>query len=161
LIYWTRLAKETDVDYLDMHIYPVNLDFFTRRPLEVADLAAKNGKSLVIGEGWLYKSRDGELGKNGLSYVELYARDVFSFWAPLDSKFIGDLVQYSRAYHVEYMSLFWVQYLFGYVDYTPSLAKAAPGELQQLGVLSAVGNIVAKKPSSTGKAYQRYITAPQ
>ncbi len=56
LTYWTRLATETDVDYLDMHIYPVNFDFFTRRPLEVADLAAKNGKSLVIGEGWLYKS---------------------------------------------------------------------------------------------------------
>jgi len=161
LTYWTRLATETDVDYLDMHIYPVNFDFFTHRPLEVADLAAKNGKSLVIGEGWLYKSRDGELGKQGLSYVELYSRDVFSFWAPLDSKFIGDLVQYSRAHPVEYMSLFWVQYLYGYVDYTPALAKAAPGELQQHGVLSAVGNIVARKPSSTGKAFQRYITAPQ
>jgi len=160
LTYWTRLTKETDVDYLDMHIYPVNFDSLTRRPLEVADLAAKNGKSLVIGEGWLYKSRDGELGKQGLSYVELYARDVFSFWAPLDSKFIGDLAQYSRAHHVEYMSLFWVQYLFGYVDYTPALAKAAPGELQQLGVQSAVGNIVAKKPSSSGKAFQRYITTP-
>jgi len=160
LTYWTRLAKETDVDYLDMHIYPVNFDFFTRRPLEVADLAAKNGKSLLIGEGWLYKSRDGELVKNGLSYVELYARDVFSFWAPLDSKFIGDLIQYSRAHHVEYMSLFWVQYLFGYVDYTPALAKATPGELQQLGVLSAAGNIVAKRPSSSGKAFQHYISAP-
>lgn len=129
LVYWTRLAKETDVDYLDMHIYPVNFDFLTRRPLQIADLAAQNRKSLVIGEGWLYKSRDGELGKHGLSYVELYSRDVFSFWSPLDSKFIGDLVQYSRAHHVEYMSLFWVQYLFGYVDYTLAQAKAAPGEL--------------------------------
>lgn len=161
LTYWTRLAKDTDVDYLDMHIYPVNHDFLTHRPLEVADLAAKNGKSLVIGEGWLYKSRDGELGKHGLGYVELYSRDVFSFWAPLDSKFIGNLVQYSRAHRVEYMSLFWVQYLFGYVDYTPALSKAAPGELQQLGVRSAVGNILTKKPSSTGNAYQRYITARQ
>ncbi len=161
LTYWTRLARETDVDYLDMHIYPVNFDFFASRPLEVADLAAKNNKSLVIGEGWLYKSRDRELGKSGLSYLELYSRDVFSFWAPLDSKFIGDLVQYSRAHQVEYMSLFWVQYLFGYLDYTPALAQAAPGELQQLGVRSAVGNIVAKKPSSTGKAYQGYISGPQ
>jgi len=160
LTYWTRLAKETDVDYLDMHIYPVNFDFFTHRPLEVADLAAKNGKSLVIGEGWLHKSRDGELGQQGLSYVELFSRDVFSFWAPLDSKFIGDLVQYCRAHQVEYMSLFWVQYLFGYVDYTPALAKAAPGELQQLGVLSAIGNIVAKRPSSSGKAFQHYLSAP-
>jgi hypothetical protein len=161
LVYWTRLAKETDIDYLDMHIYPVNFDFLSRRPLQIADLAVQNGKSLVIGEGWLFKSRDGELGKHGLSYVELYSRDVFSFWSTLDSKFIGALVQYSRTHHVEYLSLFWVQYLFGYVDYTPALAKSAPGKLQQLGVRSAIGNIVAKEPSSTGKAYQRYINAPQ
>lgn len=157
LTYWTRLAEETDVDYLDMHIYPINFDFLALRPLQIADLALQNGKSLVIGEGWLFKSRDGELGKHGLGYVELYSRDVFSFWAPLDSKFIGALVQYSLAHHVEYMSLFWVHYLWGYVGYNTTLDKLTPRELQILGVKAAIGNIISKELSSTGKAYQRFI----
>jgi len=158
LEYWRRLAAETDVDYLDLHIYPINRDFLTRRPLEVAELARQHGKSLIIGEGWLYKSRDREIGPGGLSYVQLYARDVFSFWAPLDSEFIRVLGQYSRAHHVEYMSLFWVQYLFGYVEYTPELDQMTPGQLQQIGSRAAVGNILGKQLSPSGEEYRRAIS---
>ena len=157
LTYWQNLAPEPSVDYLDMHIYPINREYLTERPLEVAALAKKHHKFLIIGEGWLYKSRDGELGKGGTGYVTLYARDIFAFWEPLDAEFIRALAKFSRGEDVEYMSLFWVNLLYGNVDYAPALDAKSAGELQQLAVRAAVPNIVARKPSPTGAAYRQVI----
>jgi hypothetical protein len=158
-VYFERLARETDVDYLDLHIYPINHDYLTKRALEAAALARRHGKSLVIGEGWLFKSRDRELGPGGLGYVKLYARDAFSFWQPLDARLIRVLAQFSRAQRVEFMSLFWVNLLFGSLEYSPELDAKSPGEIQALAARAAVPNILAGKLSPTGEAYRSMITA--
>lgn len=67
------LAKNSSMDYIDIHFYPINRDF-TGRALQQADIARANGKRLIIGENWLYKSSDQEIG--GASAVEIIARDV-------------------------------------------------------------------------------------
>jgi hypothetical protein len=156
--YFERLARETDVDYLDLHIYPINHDYLTKRPLEAAAAARRHGKSLVIGEGWLFKSRDRELGPGGLGYVKLYARDPFTFWHPLDARFIRVLGQFSRAQYVEFMSVFWVNLLFGSLDYSRELETKSAGEIQQLAARAALPGILAKKPTPTGEAYQAMVT---
>ena len=43
---------------------------------------------MVIGDTRLCKIADSELDRAGAVWVEMFARDPFSFWSPLDSKYI-------------------------------------------------------------------------
>jgi hypothetical protein len=161
MVYFQRLVAETDIDYLDLHIYPINRDYLIVRAGDAADLARRRGKGVIIGEAWLYKMLDRELGRPEFSWADVFCRDNFSFWAPLDARFIQHIGRWSRWKGVEWVSFFWAQYLFGYADYDPSFEAKLPAEVQQLGARAAVPNIVAKRPSPAGEALQRLIRASQ
>ena len=72
-----------EIDYIDFHIYPIVDDFFIENVFIIDSIAKQNNKELVIGESWLYKAN----GSDFTNYepYQLFARDVFSFWQPLDS----------------------------------------------------------------------------
>ena len=159
-VYFQRLAAETDVEYLDVHVYPVNREFIAARLDEVAALAKRYHKGLTVGEAWLYKIRESELGRGEFSWGDIYARDIFSFWAPLDTRFIGFIGRWSRANQAEYVSFFWVQYLFGYVNYDAALESKNAAALQQLGTQNAVPKIVRHELSPTGEALKTLIARP-
>jgi hypothetical protein len=161
LVYFERLARETDVDCIDLHIYPISRDFLTGRLAEAGALAKKYHKSLIVGEAWLYKVREEELGRVDFSYPTIYGRDIFSFWAPLDVRFIGDVGRWSQAQGAELVSFFWAQYLFGYVTYEPALDGTKPAELQALATRNAVPHILAKEFSPSGLAVQKLTAAPR
>ena len=159
LVYFERLAKETDVDCIDLHIYLISRDYLTGRLAEVSELGKKYHKSLIVGETWLYKVREEELGRVDFSYPAIFGRDIFSFWAPLDARFIGDIGRWSQAHGAECVSFFWAQYLFGYVHYEAALDGKKPAELQDLGARNAVPHIVAKEFSVSGQAIQKLTAA--
>jgi hypothetical protein len=142
-VYLERLAAETPIDYLDIHIYPVNRNFFIPRALEAAKIASRHKKSLVIGEAWLYKMRDSETGRKAAE-LETFARDAYSFWAPLDGRFIQILARLARAKHIDLVSFFWPQFLFGYAEYTPTLDTRTPREISEAAIRAAVPNILKK-----------------
>ena len=73
------------VDFIDFHIYPVNLNFLPVA-LNIASTAAAAGKPVAMTECWLWKLADSEVGV--LTADQARARNPFSFWAPLDAYFI-------------------------------------------------------------------------
>ena len=53
------LCKLDEIDYVDIHIYPV-MGGFLQRTSEMAEMARRAGKGGVIGKPWLYKATHAE-----------------------------------------------------------------------------------------------------
>jgi hypothetical protein len=156
LDYIRLFSRQTAVDYIDLHIYPLaspNANFL-RRAVEMAQLAHAAGKRVIVGEAWLYKAAPRELRGNPTA-SSVFARDVYSFWAPLDARFLEILHRFGTTQGVDYISPFWTKYLFSYVDFAEAPSLASAGELLALGDRAAVKQIVAGQFSACGDAYRR------
>ena len=143
----------TDVDYIDTHIYPINRDFL-ERAITIADIAQSYDKSITMSEAWLFKTAETELGS--VTETEVFARDVFSFWTPLDQKFLEVITKLAYAKEFEFISPFWTKYFFAYLDYDEVSEKSSE-ELIALSSAEAGANIVAGKYTSTGLKYKELI----
>src|SRR6185503_3259574 len=58
-----RLARETSLDYVDLHVYPMAgpaADYIARAS-ELAQLARQQKKRVIVGETWLYKAATREM----------------------------------------------------------------------------------------------------
>jgi len=124
------LAEETDVDFIAIHIYPITGRMLTNA-IQMARIARANKKQAIIDEAWLYKILKPGGGDNVAAASEVYRRDTFSFWEPLDQKFIALILKLARAEHVSLVSFFWSGLLFGYLDHTPDLDRLPYRELAQ------------------------------
>ncbi len=150
--YIESLAKNTSVDYIDIHLYPINREF-TRRAIQQADVARTNGKRLIIGENWLYKSGENERG--GASAVNIMARDVYNFWQRLDEKFLTLVVQFARIKQIEFVSPFWSKYFFAYADYAKVKRGASNGEILRAADAEMVKNVLAGTFSGIRVTYKK------
>ncbi len=139
-----ELAK-LDIDYLDIHIYPINSDYLIDRIVRAAEIAEENGKGLAMAEAWLYKIGEDEFASKTPN--EIYGRDAYSFWEPLDSRFITVLSGFAHLLDFESMSFFWSQYFFGYLEYGKERGYADNQELLRDVILD---NIKQDPPALTG-----------
>jgi hypothetical protein len=155
--YFESLAKNTTVDYIDMHVYPIQRHFLIDNTLKIAELAHSYGKKLSVGEAWLYKASEKEFVGLEASQPAIFARDVYSFWIPLDEKFLEVMVKLSHHLKLEFLSLFWMQYLYGYLDYDKTTSTMKPIQLTRQVNGVAYKNIVLNNPSQTGLTFQRLI----
>jgi len=153
--YIDTIVKRPDIDYIDYHIYPVNKDFFVDKIFTIDSLAKQYSKKLIIGECWLHKASDYDLETKG--YLELFSRDVFSFWTPLDSLFIESIVKLSHYSKIEVTSLFWSNLFFSYVNHTPAHDSVSPGLLFSEAFSAAGPNIISKTFTATGQLYHDLI----
>lgn len=88
-----RLASGTSLDGIAMHVYPVigkSLD----KMFAVAEIARRHNKAVILDECWLYKS-ERFLGNDNAAWSELFRRDLYSFWAPLDRQFLAAMVKFA------------------------------------------------------------------
>ena len=160
LAYAQSLARIGGLDYLDMHIYPITRDYVNDRAFRFAEIAQRAGKRVVIGEAWLYKASDQDLRAGNVAAAPgLFARDVFSFWEPLDAQFVTTVVKLSHAVKIDFTSFFWSRYFFGYADYSERTGRLSPGELSRLANAAAGRNMTADPPrmTQTGATLQRLI----
>jgi hypothetical protein len=155
--YFESLVKNTTVDYIDMHVYPIQRHFLIDNTLKIAKLANTYGKKLSIGETWLYKASEKEFGGLEANQPAIFARDVYSFWIPLDRKFVEIMVRLSHHLKLEFLSLFWMQYLYGYLEYDKITSAMKPVQLSRQVNGVAYKNIVLNNPSQTGLAFQGLI----
>ncbi len=146
------IARETDVDFIDLHLYPILGDLMTDKIDRIAALAARHGKRLVFGESWLYKAGPGELQGNIAAWDKVFARDVFDFWEPLDERFIAALMRVCRTHDAAFCNFFWSQYFFAYVPWSPETASLPPARLFALVRESAARNILSGTYSGLGEA---------
>jgi len=158
---YTQALARTSVDYIDMHIYPVTGDFVIDKAFRIAEITRRAGKRLVVGEAWLYKARERELGGPAVASAPgLFARDVYSFWEPLDIRFLTSMVKLAHYTKADFVSFFWARHFFGYVDYSDATRRLPPAELFRLANVAAARNMQANPPqlTRTGQTLYTLIT---
>jgi len=156
--YIRELVKIPELDYVDMHIYPVD---YLQGALEAAAVARGNNKRLVLAEVGLYKVKEIELGNlNSMAaQASVYGRDIFSFWEPLDSKFLEIVIRLARCNGYEFISPFWSTCLFSYIDYNALTKNLNYNQLRQSDNAAAFKNMVAGKLSGWGETYKKLISS--
>lgn len=151
---FARAFAQTRLDFVDLHVYPINRDFLDRA-FTVAQIARQAGKRVTMTEAWLYKAGTAELAK-GFTAEEVFGRDVYSFWEPLDRRFLEVMVKFAHAQRLEFFSPFWTKYFYAYLDYEQ--AKSLGGrQLQTLSSQAAGKALVAGTYTQTGLTYRSLI----
>ncbi len=154
------LVHIRDLDLLDIHIYPIahrgQVSLMTRI-IDMADAARAAGKKVGMSEAWLYKQRDGEM-RGRVSSTEIYARDSYSFWAPLDQEFMRLIVKFARAKRLEYVSFFNDKYFFTNLDYD-QVTNTKGRALEQLSNQSLQQALKTHKFTDTGLYYKKLIAS--
>jgi hypothetical protein len=113
---------------------------------------------VLLDEAWLYKVD--KPSSNGVAASgEIFRRDAFSFWGPLDQKFLAVMVKTAEIANIKYISPFWTQFFFGYVDYNSSTASLSYKKMSSLADQSAGKNILADQFTSTGQFYGQLAAA--
>lgn len=147
----TSLARFTGIDVLAIHVYPV-AGRAPENALAMADIARQHGKGVIVDEAWLAKS-DRYVSRGGEAWAELYRRNNFSFFAPLDRKFLGIMAKFARAKGVEYISPSRSDYFFAYVDYDEKSADLPYRDIQSIAERAAGTGVREGKLTSTGRHY--------
>lgn len=156
--YLQALIREPSLDLIDIHIYPLTdgRTDYLRRAFDAALDAAANGKRVIIGEAWLYKASPEEV-RGLLSYADVYARDAYSFWQPLDIRFVEAIVGLAHARDIEYVSFFWSGFFFGYLDYGASTSNLSASDLSSRLNQTQYDNLLSGVITATGSAYQSLL----
>lgn len=150
-----------DLDYIDLHIFPVNFDFFTNAIL-FADTAHSLGKKVAISESWLLKERDTEFSNNLVAGdPTIFSRDAYSFWAPLDQAFLSAMVAFSNWKQLQYYSGYWSLYYWSYLDFN-AVQNMTPEQTLTQANLAAGTALVNDQGTATGLVYEDLVarTAP-
>jgi hypothetical protein len=155
LDYFKALADIPELNYLDLHIYPIQLGFASTRVLKATEAAKARGKRVAIGEAWLYKISSREFGQ--IDPVEAFARDAYSFWQPLDERFVATVANLAHTIEAEFCSFSGMDLLYAYVDYTPETSRLAPAQFTQVRRAAADEKILAGTLSGTGERFKNLI----
>ena len=147
--YINELFNMAGLDYVDLHIYPMNKDaVLLERALDYASQAHAAGKRVTISESWLWKASPDELG-NGLGDAEkTMNRDVYSFWYPLDARFLQDMMKLADVTGMDFVSFFWMRNFFAYLDYDSTPHNLTTAALTRLINQAYVSNVLKELESS-------------
>ncbi|MDR7547717.1 MAG: hypothetical protein QN149_10620, partial [Armatimonadota bacterium] len=146
----------TGVDFIDIHVYPVNRDYLDRA-VTVAWIAKRAGKAVAMTEAWLYKAGSAELSR-GVTSEEIFGRDAFSFWEPLDQKFLEVMVTFAHAERLAFFSPYWTKYFSAYLDFEQAKGLA-PRDLAALSTRAAGEALAAGRFTQTGLTYKTLIAS--
>ena len=153
---FTRAFARTGVDFIDLHVYPVNRDYLDRA-VTMSRIAKAAGKAVTMTEAWLYKAGNAELSK-GFTAEDVFGRDALAFWEPLDRKFLEVMVAFAHAERLVFFSPYWTKYFHAYVDYERAKGLALK-DLMALSNRLAGEAIVAGRFTDTGLTYRSLITS--
>ena len=98
-------------------------------------------KPLVADEVWLYKSAEPGIGSTAGAAEQVFRQDTFSFWEPLDARFLSTTATWARRSGAVYVSTFWSWQFFTYLTWTPALDRTVYPQLTaafNLAVLPAL-----------------------
>jgi hypothetical protein len=153
--YINKIINMPGLDYIDLHIYPLNKDgLLLERALDWALEARAAGKRVTISESWLWKASPEELG-SGLGDTEkIMNRDVYSFWYPLDARFMQDIMNLADATNMNFISFFWMRNFFAYLDYDTTPHNISTTTFNSRINQAAVSNVQKGEITSLGQYYQ-------
>jgi hypothetical protein len=125
------MTTASALDVVDIHLYPPDQLYPNNQPVQSAAnyltraVALANtingaGKQMGIHETWLMKFTDRETNGALLDWDgsnAVYSRDPYSFWQPVDQKFLKALVALAHEKGLAYVGPFWTARFFAYIDY--------------------------------------------
>ena len=150
------MATQTSLDFISLHFYPMDKRFQSSAD-QMAEIAQQNGKYILITEAWLYKTDQPGGGQNVAAAPEIYKRDAYSFWTPLDEQFIRVMDSYSRKYNVKILSFFWSNLFFGSIEYDPGMDNQPFQTIQKQVNQAATANLLKGQYSPLGDYYKLWI----
>ncbi|HYW43116.1 MAG TPA: hypothetical protein VE959_09685 [Bryobacteraceae bacterium] len=162
---YIQALTATGLDYIDLHIYSINLGFLSALAPYI-DMAHAAGKGGAISEAWMRKLTDKQLqGKTDFGIIGLLSSsattslDNFSFWSPLDSMFLGEMIDLAFWKNLYYISPFPTQFFFAYLDYDQT-SNLTPDQLNAAETTAATAALRRGNLSATGQAYASAIMQP-
>jgi hypothetical protein len=156
--YATAFAASS-VDYIGVHIYPVDSPALDRAQVMV-NAARAAGKPVVLDEAWLYKVAPNEPPPTDFDQVAaIFKRDNYSFWAPLDARFLTLLTQFVRANGIAYAAPFWTTFFWAYLEYGPATKDLTYPQTTQLVNQSVFQALQDDTFTSTGETWRSSVSA--
>lgn len=144
------------IDFVDLHVYPVNRDMLDKL-ITYTDQAHACSKPVAISEAWLQKQRDSEFTQIDAVFDNaIYARDTFSFWSPLDQKFLISLTKFAHWKHLLYLSPFWSKFFWAYLDYD-KVGRLSKQDLMTESARASAAGMRDGTVTLTGAAYKEAI----
>jgi hypothetical protein len=158
--YINELFNMPGLDYIDLHIYPMNKDaIYLDRALNYAIEARSGGKRVTVSEAWLWKATPAELGNFLGDTEKIMNRDVYSFWYPLDERFIQNIMNLADATGMDFVSFFWTRNLLSYLDYNNTPHNLTTAEYNRLINQASLGNLKQDKLSPLGQYFQQVLNS--
>ena len=158
--YIDDILQMPGIDYIDLHIYPLGENgVLLERVLDIAQEAHDVGKAVTIGECWLYKASPEEIVSGPAINGNIFNRDPFSFWYPLDARFFESIINLANAANIEFVSFFWTRYLFAYVDYSTETSNLSISEMNRRINQAANANVKEGILSPLGQHYQQLLSS--
>ncbi len=142
----------TSLNYIDTHVYPVNNNFFMN-VLSAAPIIQQAGKGMGISEAWPEKVSNSQLTL-GVSSED--SRDVFSFWAPIDTAFLQAMVDFAQSQKLLFFAPSFPAYFAAYLNYN-SVAEDTPAQLLAASRTASTAANNAGAFTSTGTAFSTLI----
>ncbi len=108
----------TPASFVDVHLYSVS-NSYPENALTAATMAHAAGLPIVMSETWCKKISAAQLAgiAGSLDDQDVDALGTFSFWEPLDQMYLQALVNMAQAGQFLYISPFWTQLYYSYLDY--------------------------------------------
>jgi hypothetical protein len=150
------LAEQTSVDYICIHIYPITGKFLSNAK-EMARIAHANGKQAFFDEAWLYKILMPGKVSSIAAASDVFRLDNYSFWQPLDRKFIRMMLRLAETAGIELVSFFWSNQFFGYIDYSPELEPLPYRKLNQRFTRIVYTNMLDGRLSTVGELIKQAL----
>lgn len=150
---YNQAILQEPVDYLDLHIYPVNAHIAATIAQDTA-LARGAGKPIVADEVYLYKVASPTQAAPAAS-DRTFRLDAFSFFEPLDIRFLDITGEWARKAGVSFVSAYWSSQFFSYLPWTPERDGASYAALSR-ELNAAVGQAFARNElTDLGRAWAR------
>jgi hypothetical protein len=160
--YVIKFAQCKNLDYVDIHMYALNStieDNFLRFDSLVKKIRKiRPSIKVTIDETWLYKRSKTEPITLAM-YKETFFRDNFSFWNPLDQKFMKLIMGVAQKENISVVAPYFSQYFFAYYTFGGVEANKLPQWPISVPTSwnKAVKSIHTKQFSETGKSLRTLI----
>ncbi len=121
-------------------------------------MARRRGKPVLLDECWLYKAGPGEVDSIAANET-IFQRDLWSFWSPLDQRFLGLVDRFARQEGVVFVSPFWSHLYFASLDYDASLDGRSYREVNGRYLQEVLAAVTAGRYSATGESVRKLTDA--